>query len=141
MRLLALLAVAPALMGAAAPVATLDVQVQGLRSTRGLVQACLTRDPRHFPDCRRDPLALKHSAPATGASFRFASFAPGRYALTLVHDENGNGRLDTMLGIPREGFGFSRDKKPRFGAPKFHEVSIELAPGLTRRSVRMQYLL
>lgn len=141
MKHLILLALAPALAGAAAPLATLEVEVHSMRSAKGTIQACLTRDRRHFPDCRRDPSALKQSIAAGARSLRFAGFAPGQYALTLVHDENANGKLDTIVGIPREGFGFSRNAKPRFGAPKFHEVSIEIAPGLTRKSVRMQYLL
>ena len=41
----------------AAPPATGEVTVAltGLRSTKGLVQACLTRDAQAFPDCRKDP--------------------------------------------------------------------------------------
>ena len=66
---------------------------------------------------------------------------PGTYALTVVHDENLNHKLDTTLGIPREGFGFSRNPVVRFGAPKFRQVDINLDSGFTRASGRMQYLL
>lgn len=46
-----------------------------------------------------------------------------------------------FLGIPKEGFGFSRNPAVRFGAPRFEQVYIELGPGFTRTSVRMQYIL
>ena len=138
--LLALTAAAMSLQ-APAPEAVLVVAVGRLRNSRGAVHACLSRDPRYFPDCRADPAALRQSVPAGTRELRFTGFQPGRYALTLFHDENNNQRLDTMLGIPREGFGFSRNPTIRFGAPRFEQVSIDLPTGFTRQSVRMQYLL
>ena len=126
---------------APAPAAMLIIDIGRLRNSRGAVHACLSRDPSHFPDCKADAAALRQSVPAGTRELRFTGFQPGRYALTLFHDENNNQRLDTMLGIPREGFGFSRNPTIRFGAPRFEQVSIELPTGFTRLSVRMQYLL
>lgn len=129
------------LQGASAPAALVEVDIQGMRNARGLIQACLTRNPKHFPDCRRDPSALRQTVPATVRQLRFVDVPPGRYAVTVFHDSNANARLDTFLGIPREGFGFSRNPTIRFGAPQFESVDIELGPGFTRAGVRMQYLL
>ncbi len=51
----------------------------------------------------------------------------GRYALSLFHDENGNGKLDSnVAGIPIERYGFSRDARGRMGAPDFDAAAIEL---------------
>lgn len=45
---------------------------------------------------------------------------PGEYAFRYFHDENNNGKLDkNMLGIPREGFGFSNDPPILVGEPSF----------------------
>ena len=126
---------------AAQPPPALEVEVHGLRNNKGVIHACLSRDPRHFPDCKSDANAIKLTVPATTKRLRLAGYAPGRHALTLFHDENRNRRLDTVLGIPREGFGFSRNPVVRFGAPKFKQVDIELGAGFTRQAVRMQYLL
>lgn len=136
-----LIALAPLLVGAAPPATSLEVGVERLRNARGVIRACLTRSPEHFPDCRADPAALKRTVPATVAQVRFAGFEPGRYALTIIHDENANHRLDTFMAIPREGFGFSRNPKVRFGPPQFDQVAIDLGGGFARQSVRMQYLL
>ena len=119
----------------------LTIDLQRLRSGKGVIHACLTRNPRHFPDCRADPNALRQTVPAHTRIIRFNRVATGAYALTLVHDENNNQRLDTVLGIPREGFGFSRNPAIRFGAPRFEQVVIELRSGFTSQTVRMQYLL
>ena len=54
----------------------------------------------------------------------FEDIPRGTYALAVVHDENMNGKLDTnLLGMPKEGYGFSNDAKALFGAPSFSAAS------------------
>ncbi|HEU0098788.1 MAG TPA: DUF2141 domain-containing protein [Allosphingosinicella sp.] len=130
-----------ALVGARAPTADFEVSIEKLRNRKGLLHLCLTREPAHFPDCRSDPRAVTRTAPAANGPIRIMGLAPGGYALAVFHDENRNRKLDTLIGIPREGFGFSRNPVVRFGAPKFRQVRIDLGPGFTRETVRMQYLL
>ena len=129
------------IFSAAAPAGTLDLSITGLRDDKGLVHVCLTADRRHFPDCSDDPRAIRQSMPATQHQLRLSGIAPGHYAVTLMHDENANRRLDKIAGIPREGFGFSRNPVVRFGPPRFENTVIELAPGVTRATVHLQYLL
>lgn len=125
---------------AAAPV-ELQVTFDNLRNARGLIQVCLTREASHFPDCSTDPAAVKRSVAADVHSLRLTLPAQGRYALSVLHDANSNGRADTTLGIPREGFGFSRNPPIRFGPPKFESTLLDLGPGVTEHTVRMKYLL
>jgi uncharacterized protein (DUF2141 family) len=141
MRRPAIILIALPLISAVGPNATVDVDVSGLRNERGTVHACLTRNPAHFPDCKGDPQALKNSVSAGSGHVHFQTVPPGRYALSVFHDENSNRKLDRFMGIPREGFGFSRNPVVRFGPPRFDKVSIEFTPGFSRASVRMQYLL
>jgi uncharacterized protein (DUF2141 family) len=141
MNRLLLLPAAALMIGAAAAPAELDVNIEQVRNARGVLHLCLTRSPAHFPDCSKDPLAMKRSVPAATRDVRFDHLAPGRYAVTVFHDENNNRKLDTTLGIPREGFAFSRNPKVRFGAPRFSQVDIELASGMSRYALRMQYIL
>ncbi len=129
------------LAGAKAPTADIEVSIEKLRNGKGVLHLCLTREPAHFPDCRSDPEAVTRTAPATTGPIRITGLAPGGYALAVFHDENRNRKLDMMIGIPREGFGFSRNPVVRFGAPKFRQVRIDLKAGFTRETVRMQYLL
>jgi uncharacterized protein (DUF2141 family) len=128
-------------IGAAAP-PSVEVALAGLRNMRGTVHLCMTKSPDHFPNCGDDQAAVKRSIPATTATrIDFSGIAPGSYALSVIHDENRNGRLDTLLGIPREGFGFSRNPVIRFGPPRFAQVRFDAGSGLNRQTVRMQYLL
>lgn len=125
------------------PASDLEVRIERLRSGKGVLHLCLTRKPAHFPDCGSDPEAVKRTVAATqsGEAVRFSGIAPGGWALSVFHDENRNEKLDTLVGIPREGFGFSRNPRVRFGPPKFEQVRVDLGPGITRQTVRMQYLL
>jgi uncharacterized protein (DUF2141 family) len=129
------------LAGGRGPAADLEISIEKLRNLKGEVYFCLTREPAHFPDCKADPRAVTRSAPATARTVRIAGLAPGGYALAVFHDENRNRKLDMLVGIPREGFGFSRNPVVRFGAPKFGKVLIDLRPGFTRQTVRMHYVL
>ena len=125
-----------------APAGQLEVSVTNLRSQKGVVRLCLTRNPTHFPRCQEDPAALSLSAPAAQATtLRFASVPAGDYAIAAFHDENGNSKLDTFAKIPREGFGFSRNPPIRFGPPRFGEARFTMGAGPMRQVVRLNYIL
>jgi uncharacterized protein (DUF2141 family) len=124
----------------AAADSSLDLSVSGLRNKKGNVLVCLTASSKAFPDCSKDPNALKRAVKATAASsITFGAVTPGIYALSLIHDENGNGKLDTSLAIPNEGFGFSRNPKITFGPPKFKAAAFTL-DGAGKQSVKMKYM-
>lgn len=57
----------------------------------------------------------------------FNDLPKGVYAISLIHDENLNGKLETnFFGIPKEGFGISNDAKGFMGAPKYEDAKFEL---------------
>ncbi|HKX78643.1 MAG TPA: DUF2141 domain-containing protein [Novosphingobium sp.] len=131
-------------IGAAAAEAPADVRatVTGLRSSKGKVMACLTARPSAFPKCERDPDARSLVLPAAPRiELDFGPVPSGRYAISLIHDENANGRLDTRLVIPREGFGFSRDAPVRMGPPSFDAAAFRVDGGDAHLTIRMRYLL
>lgn len=139
---LGLSAFALPLTGAGAPGADVRVTVTDLRSPKGLVQACLTANPEAFPDCSADDHAYALTVPAGGTvHLDFGVVPAGRYAIALLHDENGNGRADRALAmLPKEGFGFSRDAPLRMGPPKFSAAAFEVAGKPIEQTIRMRYL-
>ena len=73
------------------------------------------------------PAPSRRSVAAAAPRRRASPALPrGDYALAVIHDENGNARLDTIAGIPREGFGFSRNPPIRFGPPRFAAARFDL---------------
>jgi uncharacterized protein (DUF2141 family) len=128
-----------ALIGAT-PVSGLRVEVEQLRNARGKLQYCLTADPHNFPDCVNDARAITRSVRAADAATLFDGLPRGEYALAVIHDENGNSKLDTFAGIPREGFGFSRNPKIGFGPPRFTAARFTLDQSSGEQRVRMRYM-
>lgn len=131
------------LPGAGGAGADVGVSLEGVRSARGLLRVCLTRDPGHFPHCEKDPASHKQSIPAQEPLARliFGGVAAGDYALVVLHDENGNGKVDTMLGIPREGVGFSNNPAIRTGPPKFAAARFHVGEAAVAETIRLKYFL
>ena len=119
----------------------LAVDVSHMRSAKGMVRVCLTADPTNFPACVDDAQALTRSIPAGDHRVSFEALPRGTYALAVIHDENGNAKLDTFAGIPREGFGFSRNPAIGFGPPSFAAARFTVEANAETQQVRMRYLL
>ena len=111
-----------------------------LRSAKGLIRVCLTADPANFPGCVDDADAVTRSVAADVRSIRFTGLPYGHYAVAVIHDENGNAKLDTFAGIPREGFGFSRNPAITFGPPRFSAARFDLASDADRQQVKIHYI-
>ena len=113
-----------------------------LRSAKGTVLACLTASESDFPDCGDDRLAQRRVVRANSrVTIVFHDVPPGEYAISLLHDENGNGKADKTLFLPKEGFGFSRDAKASFGPPRFSSAAFKVAEGTpVYHTIRMRYI-
>ena len=121
---------------------TVAVEVRGVRSEAGSVVVALYGSIDGFPSRFEKALRKLSVKIRDGkANVRFEGVAPGRYAVCAVHDENGNGRLDTnILGIPREGVGVSNNVRNRFGPPGFEDAAFSHGTGPTLLEIRLHYL-
>ncbi len=120
-------------LGSAAPVCAADLAVTltDVRATTGIMMIALVDSAEAF-DGKARPVRTAGGTPegATHA-VRFEGLAPGRYAVMVTHDENGNGRLDmNAMGMPLEGYGFSNNpqvmRKPTWDEAAF-EVGADAA--------------
>ena len=136
-----LLGVSAATLIGAAPVARLDVDFDHVRSEKGVLRICLTATPENFPTCVDDHNATRRSIPAGAGAYRFDGLPHGDYAVAVIHDENGNKKLDTVAGIPREGFGFSRNPPIRFGPPRFSAARFTINSDAEKQQVKLRYIL
>lgn len=70
----------------------------------------------------------------------FEGVPQGVYAVSIIHDENENGELDSnFFGIPKEGFGFSNDAMGTFGPPSFEKASFKLTENATL-TINLKYM-
>ena len=113
----------------------ITVTVTNMRSTEGVVRACITSRSKGFPKCDADD-------PTQNVTLSFKNIAPGRYAIALLHDENNNGKADrALMMMPTEGFGFSRDAKVRMGPPKFEEAAFDVIGSPISQTIKIRYML
>ena len=127
----------------AAAAGELRVTVEGIRSTHGMVLIGLYDGARTFlraveaadkPGFLIDPerfgaVALRANK-ARRSGVVFTHLQPGRYAVVVLHDENGNGHLDkNLLGFPTEPYGFSNGAEGFLGPPSFADAAMTLGPG------------
>jgi uncharacterized protein (DUF2141 family) len=118
----------PALAVAQSPCPGIHVQIQNIKNSTGTVACALFESPEGFPIeyLRYATNIMVIKIRDTQARCDFLDIPPGTYALAVVHDENMNGKLDTnLLGIPREGYGFSNDARGLLGAPSFSAGSFK----------------
>ena len=126
-----------------APAANMiHVDIAGLRSDKGQVMCSLYASRDGFPKQSEKALARVSSSIAEKrATCEFSGIAPGTYAVSVFHDENSNGKLDTkLMGIPREGVGASNDARGHFGPPKFEAAAFKFAGARLDLKITINYL-
>ncbi|WP_170294691.1 DUF2141 domain-containing protein [Roseospira navarrensis] len=141
--LLSLAAVAPAVPVAAETppaAAPLALTITNVSSAEGTVYVAVYDTPDAFLDADRKRLGAKAPAEAGTVRLLVEGLPPGRYAIAVFHDENGNGEFDTgLFGVPLEGFGFTRDPSVVPSLPDFEDAAISLEPPEAQATLRMRY--
>lgn len=128
MSLVAILALALTTTTAMAETVQLTVNINGAEPPTGSIEVSLFNSDETF---LKAPYAQRPCIPANDGSctVHFGDLAPGDYAVVVVHDANGNKKLDSgFLGFGAEGFAYSNDaSNPLFGRASFDDVRISVA--------------
>jgi len=116
-----------------------SVTLHGLKNTKGNVIVAFFNSKKRF---------LKHPVqhkivPVTQKdtlTVHFDHISEGNYAVSVIHDENQNQKLDTnFLGIPKEGYGFSNNPKIRMGPASFSECKFAVGDQNLNIQIKMRY--
>ena len=137
-KLLASLIVLAAVTAGSTRAADLIVNVAGVREHKGMLSlvvydsaATWDRDGKTVGSDRKTP-------DADQVSFRFTDLPAGKVAVMAMHDENGNGKLDSnFMGMPTEGYGFSNNPKVMRKA-HFDEAVVELGDVPTTITLKLR---
>lgn len=103
----------------------LTVTISGLKSNTGLVQVGLFNSEGKFLKSAYKGISSEIKSNAATVTFR--NIPNGEYAVSVYHDKNKNGKLDTnFMGIPSEDFACSNNAKGFMGPPKYQDAKIDL---------------
>jgi uncharacterized protein (DUF2141 family) len=125
MKFAKLAAVCMALSMAPAYAADLTVEIKGLASANGKVLIALYDKADGW--MKQGLKTAGAPAQKDSVTYEFKDLPMGDYALSIHHDENGNGKFDTnLVGMPVEPYGFSNDAMGNFGPPTFEQAKFKL---------------
>ena len=110
------------------PSASLHVQIHGARSDQGKVLVLVFDNEDGFPDQVEKAFKQLVLESKNGkAEFSLDTIPAGKYAVTVLHDEDDNGIMTTnFVGLPQEKYGFSNNPKIYFGPPSFEKSAVHL---------------
>ena len=124
------------------PRGCIAIRINNVRNTEGFLGIALFKSERGFPEKSEKAFALASIATNESPGEVVIENIPyGTYALSVLHDENGNKKMDkTWIGKPKEGFGTSNNPKIRFGPPEFDESGFVLDRETITMVIDMKYL-
>ncbi len=117
------------------------VEVTNVRSAKGVVLLSLFKGHTGFPSKAESAVSnAKVTITGNKAVMVFNKVPHGEYAVAVMHDEDGNGKMNTnMLGIPKEGYAASRNAKGSFGPPKYEDARFKLEGAEVKLDVLINY--
>lgn len=117
-----------------------DIRVKTgeLRSGKGNVRFVLYGDdPEEFLEKGKKLVRFEVPAAADGVEVCISAPHAGRYALAVLHDENGNHKFN----ITSDGGGFSNNPSFLFAAPSYKDAAFELGPEGAALEIELRYLV
>ncbi|NOX45863.1 MAG: DUF2141 domain-containing protein [Chlorobi bacterium] len=127
MRTLFLLVTILAIQYSYSQTADLSLTVTGFETISGTINIGLYNKADDFPEENKEYKLIIEEVRDKEFTYTFKDLPLGEYAIALYHDENKDDECNrNFLGIPKEGYGFSKNFKPVFSAPSFDDTKFSL---------------
>ena len=120
----------------------LTVKLIGFRSDKGQTCVSVFNNSKGFPGKYDQAFKILRS-PIKGnqATVEFTDLPFGTYAVSVLHDENLNNKMDTnFIGMPKEGMGASNNPRVHMGPPKFEDAKFDLKSSSKSIEINIKYL-
>lgn len=120
----------------AANAATLEVEVTGIIEAKGSILVGVFNSKGEW--LKKAITGSKEAAKIGKLVLTIENLPEGEYALSVIHDLNENGKLDSnLIGIPKEPYGFSNDAAGNFGPPSYEKALVKLNSEKLRITVKL----
>jgi uncharacterized protein (DUF2141 family) len=120
--------------------ALLRVRVIDARNKSGAMIFGVFDQPKGFPSEEKRSVNWQTKRADAGELVFECRLPPGKYAASVLHDENGNGDMDrNLIGVPKEGYGVTNNPKPARRAARFDEALFDLPAKGREITISLQY--
>ena len=119
-----------------------QITVSNIRSSKGKIMLSLFKDEKSFKDAKPfKTTSYEKKGLANGSLVLKWQIEPGIYGMTLLDDENQNTEMDkNLIGVPKEGFGFSDFYLEKLKAPSFNEFKTEIKSEGNKIQIKVKYM-
>jgi len=118
-------------------------EINNLRNTDGSIIVSVYKDFKSFDDGLpefRQTFSKKENIKDGTFQAQFL-LPPGVYGLVFLDDENNDEAMNNnLIGVPKEGFGFSNFYLSGFKKPKFSDFSFKHSEDTDTMEIRLRYL-
>jgi uncharacterized protein (DUF2141 family) len=117
----------------------IEVTVKNIKEQKGSIRVGLFTNESDFLKKAVDGKVVKVNG--NEAKVVFENLKEGDYAVSVIHDENDNGELDTNgIGIPKEGFAFGNNAMGMFGPPSFDKAKVQVKKSVVTQVIDLKYM-
>ncbi len=120
--------------------ATLEIRFTGIRNSNGNITIGINNSPEGWPrEPQMNDLWKKQYIEAGVITAIIINLDYGTYAISVLDDENSNQKMDMFIGIPKEGWGFSRNPPFKLSAPNFEACSFLVNKPYQQITIDLRY--
>jgi uncharacterized protein (DUF2141 family) len=119
----------------------IKLEIVGFQNNDGQVLISLYDGSKGFPtDPKFAYKTLQLKIENKSVYTEFQNLPHGEYAISLLHDANMNNKMDyNFFGIPKEGFAFSNNYRPKIKNPSFKNAQFSLNRSSTALRLEVIY--
>jgi uncharacterized protein (DUF2141 family) len=118
----------------------IKLHLKGLRRQEdGILLICLFQSEKGFPEDGSKAYRIFKKSPAEEISL--PDIPPGKYALSLLHDLDKNGKMSyNLIGIPKDGFSSSPNGGPSLKKASFKSAVFDHSNKGSQLHLQVHYL-
>ncbi|MFQ6599784.1 DUF2141 domain-containing protein [Flavobacterium sp. C3NV] len=120
----------------------ITIKISGIRSEKGQIILNVFKNSKDYENEKvSKKLIFDKKAISNDLLIINCDLDPGTYGITLIDDENKNGELNkNLIGIPKEGFGFSNFYMEKMKKPVFDDFKITIKNPNNKITIKVKYM-
>ncbi len=105
----------------------LTVTITNIKIIKGEIKLAIYTENKFFLQKEGEYRRIAFKITQSPQKYIITNLPKGDYAIALFQDENSDGKCNTnLLGVPKEGYGFSNNYKPFLSSPSFSDCKFTI---------------